>query len=153
MSRFLGLCAVIVCAALAHGDDAKGKKDTQDKKPEAALEGAWNLVGLEQGGAKQSEADLKGSTLTFKENRYIFKIGKETEEGTFKVDSSKKPNTLDLAITTGEDKGKQQLGLVEITGDTLKICVDVPGATNRPKELKSPASTNVLLFVFKKMGK
>jgi uncharacterized protein (TIGR03067 family) len=42
--------------------------------------------------------------------------------------------TIDLAITEGEDSGKAQLGIVELTDGTLRMCLDTPGAGQRPSE-------------------
>ena len=57
-----------------------------------------------------------------------------TERGTLKLDASKQPMTIDLAITEGDDSGKAQIGIVEVTDGTLRMCLDTPGAGQRPSE-------------------
>jgi hypothetical protein len=44
------------------------------------------------------------------------------------------PMTVDLAITEGDDSGKAQTGIVEVTDGTLRMCLDTPGAGQRPSE-------------------
>ena len=60
--------------------------------------------------------------------------GKVTERGTLKLDASKQPMTIDLAITEGDGSGKAQIGIVEVTDGTLRMCLDTPGAGQRPSE-------------------
>ena len=52
------------------------------------------------------------------------------------IDPSKKPKTIDYDMSEGFSKGKKQLGIYELSGDTFKACFNSPGA-ERPKELKS----------------
>src|SRR5262249_16325004 len=117
MSRLLGSSALICILALgflARADDDKDKKAAKGKKAPPALEGSWTLTSLDEGGVRQSDDKVKGSTLTMKGDKYTFKTGVDnpnvkgdTEEGTFKVDAGKKPNTIDLEIGSGMDKGKK----------------------------------------------
>jgi uncharacterized protein (TIGR03067 family) len=150
MSRILGICAfacLIGLSGRSAGDDVK------DKKPEALLEGDWSVVSEEKGGDKQllNAEDSAKLVLSFKGNKYTFKGDKASEEeGTFKVDTSKKPYTIDLDITSGETKGKKQLGIFEVDATSLTLCVEAAGSTARPGAMKTEDGSNVLLFVFKK---
>ena len=68
-------------------------------------------------------------TLTFTGDTYHQTLGGEVNErGTIKLDASKKPMTIDLIITEGPDAGKTQLGIFEVTGDTVRASLDTPGA-------------------------
>lgn len=58
--------------------------------------------------------------------------GKVDERGTLKVDASAKPMTFDLAITEGSSAGKTQLGLAELSGDTMRVALAEPGVPTRP---------------------
>lgn len=66
--------------------------------------------------------------------------GKTDERGTVKLDPSTKPMSIALIITEGSSAGKTQLGLVEITGDTMTLTLAEPGDTARP----SPTSKDSL---------
>ena len=53
-------------------------------------------------------------SLTFKGNTYLQTFGGNVNEsGTFKIDTAKKPMTMDLTITEGSDAGKAQPGIVD----------------------------------------
>jgi uncharacterized protein (TIGR03067 family) len=58
--------------------------------------------------------------------------GEVTEEGTVKVDVSKKPVWFDLSILTGPDAGKSQPGLAVIEGDVLTLSLAAAGNATRP---------------------
>jgi uncharacterized protein (TIGR03067 family) len=55
-----------------------------------------------------------------------------TERGTIKLDATKKPLAMDLMIQEGEDAGKLQVGILEVTGDTMKAKLAAPATTTRP---------------------
>ena len=74
-------------------------------------------------------------TLTFTGEKYQQAVGAEVNErGTFTVDASKKPMSLDLVIVEGSDAGKTQLGIFEVTGETMRANLDMPGAGQRPAD-------------------
>jgi uncharacterized protein (TIGR03067 family) len=75
------------------------------------------------------------------------------EEGTFKLDAGKEPRKIDLAITTGNDKGKDQLGIYQLTGDMLKVCFAAPGSKDRPTEFASKANPRTLIVVLQREKK
>ena len=74
--------------------------------------------------------------------------GAVNERGTIRVDASKKPMTIDLAITEGSDAGKTQLGIVEVTGDAIRGNLDTPGAGQRPTDFT--VKDGAIMFVGKK---
>ena len=138
------LAAAVLLAGGKPKDDA-GKKDLD------ALQGTWKGASGENDGKPVSEDDAKARELTFKGPQYSFKVsGKEVETGTVKLDSSKTPKTMDITITTGDDKGKTQLAVYQVDADTLKICYAAAGAKERPKELSTKAGTKQGLLIFKR---
>ena len=114
----------------------------------AALQGTWVVQTING----QTPGD--GSTemsITFGAGTYYQTFGgKVNERGTFKVDASKKPMTIDLAITEGSDAGKAQLGIFAVTGDTLNANFDTAGGTTRPADMKPAAGSLVLVAKKKK---
>jgi uncharacterized protein (TIGR03067 family) len=105
-------------------------------KGAAALQGTWALTTI------NGQAATEGNelTLTFKGNEYHQTFGGTVNErGTFKVDATKKPMTIDLVIKEGDDAGKTQLGLFEVTGDSMRCSFNPPGSTERPASLTEGA--------------
>jgi uncharacterized protein (TIGR03067 family) len=124
---------VVAAFAFASGLIAQDTKTSGT----AALQGTWMPEGAPP------------MTLTFTGDKYEQTVGGDVNErGSIKVDSSKKPMTIDLLIAEGDDAGKIQLGIFEVTGDTIRANLDRPGAGQRPTDFT--VKEDSILFVGKK---
>ena len=65
------------------------------------------------------------------------------------IDPSQKPKTIDYEMTEGFTKGKKQLGIYELEGDTFKSCFGRPGA-ERPSDFTSKPGDGRTLSVWKR---
>jgi len=65
------------------------------------------------------------------------------------LDPSKKPKTIDYQMTDGFTKGKKQLGIYEVDGDTFKSCFGKPDA-ERPTDFTSKPGDGRTLSVWKR---
>jgi uncharacterized protein (TIGR03067 family) len=150
MMKYL-LTALVVSLLLA----AEDKKD-EVKKDQEALQGTWRFVSSETGGKDQTE-EFKDHLLVFEGDTFALKKGDEVGlKGTFKLDPSKKPRSIDMTITEGGregDKGKVLHGIYEPEKDTLKWCTAEPGGTDRPKEFSTKEGINHMLVTLKKEKK
>jgi uncharacterized protein (TIGR03067 family) len=145
------IAAAVGLALLLHAD-AQEEKKGKDKGLDA-LKGTWTAKTLERGGQAVPDDDLKElqMQLIFDGDKYTERIrGKVNEEGTIKIDTSKKPHTIDLMIRTGNDAGKLQVCIYEIKGDTLKMCLALPGDKERPTEFTSPDGQTRANVVFQR---
>ncbi len=141
------LMMIVATGLLMAADDSPADKA---KKELEALQGTWNGVSAQENGQAVPEANAKSMQLIIKGDKYTFKLeGREFEQGTLKVDPTKKPKTIDIKITMGDDKGKDQPGYYELEKDTLKICVPSPGKP-RPKEFGAKPDSGANLFVFQR---
>lgn len=137
------LATIIAAITLVTGLFTQGTKPQvkpgakpQVAKGAAVLQGTWEVSSLNGQAATQGN-ELK---LTFEGNKYHQTLGGTVNErGTFKVDATKKPMTIDLSIAEGDDAGKTQLGLFEVTGDTMRITFNGPGSPERPASLTEGA--------------
>jgi uncharacterized protein (TIGR03067 family) len=116
---------------------ARGADDEAVKKDLAQLQGEWTMVSGSANGESMSEEMrkemkrlCKGDEITVMMGEQVFLKAKLT------LDPSKKPKTIDYEMTEGFTKGKKQLGIYEINGDTFKACFSSPGS-ERPTELKA----------------
>jgi uncharacterized protein (TIGR03067 family) len=140
MTRFIMAVAVVALAGSVLAQESK------DAKGAAALQGTWVISSINGQTAPEGSPEM---TLTFTGDKYSQAVGGEVNErGTIKVDASKTPMTIDLIIVEGADAGKTQLGIFEITGDTIRASLDNPGAQQRPKDFT--LSEGSLMFVGKK---
>jgi uncharacterized protein (TIGR03067 family) len=118
-------------------------------RPEASpLDGNWTVTELISNGKKVEEA--AGMKIKIADGKFqTFRGDQQASAGTAKVDASKTPIAIDTTYTEGPNKGKGRKGLVEVKGDTARICFsDVDG--DRPTEFASKEGTKVLLFTLKK---
>jgi uncharacterized protein (TIGR03067 family) len=109
-----------------------------------ALQGAWGYVTLELDGKSIPEQTLGTSKLEIAGNKFTSTTGDVVYKGTFKVDATQKPKTIDLTFTEGPEKGNTALGIYELTGDTWRICLTVT-AKERPKEFATKAGSGLAL--------
>jgi len=143
-SFLIALAAIVILPASAEEEDAV-------KKDMAQLQGEWSMVsGSADGQAmpeemvKQMKRICKGdeATATMAGQVYIkAKIG---------IDPSKNPKTIDYQMTDGFTKGKTQLGIYEVNGDTFRSCFAKPGA-ERPTDFTSTPGDGRTVSVWKRI--
>jgi uncharacterized protein (TIGR03067 family) len=116
------------------------------------LEGTWELVAIEADG-KELKAP-KDAQMVTTGNKFVLKTGdKVVIVGTFKVDASTKPKTIDVTYTEGPDKGKSFKGIYEVDGDTSRFCRPLNPEDARPTEFKTKAGGGVFLATYKRAKK
>jgi uncharacterized protein (TIGR03067 family) len=124
--------AFALVTALVAGTAAQGTAQPPVPKDFAPFQGTWLITHVSGQALSDQGVEM---TLTFTGDKYAQSInGAVNERGTVKLDASKKPMTFDLIITEGDDAGKTQLGVVELTGDTIKGKLSLPGETFRPTD-------------------
>ncbi|MEO6223506.1 MAG: TIGR03067 domain-containing protein [Vicinamibacterales bacterium] len=118
----LVLSLFVVTAGQTAQDDVKKELDK--------LQGNWAVTTF-NGQAVPTEAQ---AFLVFKADKYEqWNSGAVDERGTIKLDPKTKPLSIDLIITEGNDAGKTQPGVYELTApDSLSIGLATPGTTTRP---------------------
>ena len=140
---FITFAAVTISSTWAQESEAV-------KKDLARLQGEWSMVSGSADGQpmpdemlKEMKRVCKGDELTVTMAGELFFKAKIT------IDPSKKPKTIDYQMTEGFTKGKKQLGIYEVDGDTLKSCFGKAGA-ERPTGFTSKAGDGRTLSVWKR---
>jgi uncharacterized protein (TIGR03067 family) len=117
--------------------------DEKPKEDQKALQGTWVVVAAELDGKEFKEA-LK-AVMTLKDDKLTVKLADgRTTEGTFKIDASANPRTIDL-IPEDKDKPKA-LCIYQLDGDKLKLCLTEKPGADRPTEFKAGKDTYLLEF-------
>jgi uncharacterized protein (TIGR03067 family) len=120
------------------------------KKEMALFDGEWTMVSGERDGLALPDDLVKSAKRVAKDGETTVTIGGTIFlKAKYSVDPSKKPKTIDYSLTEGTNKGKMQLGIYEIDGDTLKFCFAVPGA-ERPTDFTAKPESGRTLSVWKR---
>ncbi len=108
------------------------------------LQGKWVVESFEYNGNPIDV--MKDAVREFVGGKYTLKPkDRDALEGTVKIDSSKKPKTIDLDVA-----GRMLKGIYELDGDTLKMCYNLSG-NERPSELASPPDSGIVLVIHKRL--
>ena len=103
------------------------------------LQGTWKQVGYERDGVTEP-LDESGwePRSTFAGDTFIVTLadGSTPIRGTFKLDPTRNPKTVDWTDTFGEDAGKTLLAIYRLEGDLFTFCAAYPGL-GRPTEFKT----------------
>lgn len=140
------VCLVLAFSLLVAADEPN--KEAVDKELKK-LEGTWQTVAFEHNGKTIPEENVKSWTLEIKGDKYTMTIGNNSEEGTFKVDPSKKPATVDVKPSEGPNKGKTRKGIYRLGEDEAKVCFSAIGEEERPTDFASPEGSKNYLWTFK----
>jgi uncharacterized protein (TIGR03067 family) len=139
----LGITIASLTPVLADDKDAV-------KKDLAAMQGEWSMVSGSADGQpmpddqrKRMKRVCKGDETTTTMSGQVYIKAKIT------LDPLKKPKTIDYDMTDGFTKGKKQLGIYEVEGDTFKACFGKPGA-ERPTDFTSKPGDGRTLSVWKR---
>ncbi len=139
MRTMIGLVCVLLVAA-----DAKDK----EKKADDPLAGTWKVSALVANGQEREQA--KGSTYTFADGKVTMKGQRGERVSTYKLDTSKKPATIDLTAQGGERNGQTTKGIYEVKGDEVKLCIALMPDAERPKAFASAADSGQAFITLKR---
>ena len=144
-TRFLLVILIgVVTLSAADPPPADDKKEIQ---------GSWTLIALEINGKPIGDS-VRGAGLKviFQKDTITFKSKDGPDmppTGNFKldakIDGTKKHKTIETTI--GKDT---ELGIYELTGDTLRVCMARVGVDKPPTEFKTSEKDGYRLFSFKK---
>src|SRR5438046_3470447 len=126
------------------------EKNEAAKKDMAALQGEWIMVSGSADGQPMPEDMLKQMKRVCKGDEVTVSMGTQTFlKAKITIDPSSKPRTIDYYMTEGLTKGKKQLGIYELNGDSFKACFAAPGA-ERPADFTGKAGDHRTLSVWKR---
>lgn len=129
------------------------RDDAAVKKEMALLDGDWSMVSGEASGqALPAEAVKSGKRVAKDGETSITINGNVLFKAKFTIDPTKKPKTIDYAMTDGPTKGKTHLGIYELDGDTVKFCFAAPG-NERPTDFTAKEGSGRTLSAWKREKK
>jgi uncharacterized protein (TIGR03067 family) len=130
ISRTIACLSLVLSLGIASAGDA-AKKD-KDK-----LNGSWQSTEIVNGGNK---SDLE-VTLKFDGDKVTVTIkDKDAITGTYSIDPSKTPATIDLNLEK-DGNALKVLAIYEVKGDELKICHTQGEGSDRPTSFEATEKT------------
>jgi len=144
MNRFvpLGMLAALLVVVPILAED-------KDKKS-SPLEGTYTIVSGEEDGKTTPKEKIAGGKVTFSADNITGtdKDRKEFFAAAYKLDTSTKPWTITMTGTA--PKSVKSVGVVEVKGDTLRICYALPGG-DKPNGFFTKQKQH--MFVLKRLDK
>lgn len=141
--NLLAMAGLLAVCAAQPPSDPKGLVDV------AQLQGTWTYSKLEVDG-KAIPGELLGrSRLEIQGVHFMQTDGSITYRGTFKLDASQSPKTIDLTFTEGPEKGNNAHGIYEIQGDEWRLCLPL-GKQPRPTEFATKPGSGYALQSLKR---
>jgi uncharacterized protein (TIGR03067 family) len=105
--------------------------------PPTVIEGQWQMVSAVMNGVPMPQnmvewcrRETRGDVTTVLAGTNIMLRAR------FSLDAGQSPWAIDYENIAGSNSGKAQLGIAELSGDSLRICMSPPGAA-RPADFES----------------
>ena len=103
------------------------------------LQGVWKQIAYERDGVTEPPDEQGWEPMTtFLGDTFVVTLadGSIPIQGTYKLDPTREPKTVDWTDTIGEDAGKTLLAIYSLEGDRLVFCAAYPGQ-ERPTEFRT----------------
>jgi uncharacterized protein (TIGR03067 family) len=146
MSRGLILVVPFLLATANAWSNDSGADDL------AKMQGDWMVHSMRSEGMDVPADDAQSLFRTIEGDKYtISRYTKRAGQGTFKIDATQSPKTIDSQPTTPPGT-KPILGIYEFQGQLLRICNARPGQP-RPKNFDAKQYTGHTLIVWEREAK
>jgi uncharacterized protein (TIGR03067 family) len=141
----LALCLLWASAGRLDAQTPEIQKEVDTLLERLRLEGTWSPKSAVSDGKRVARPELKGLTLTFTPASFRHaKRGKTVTEGSFEIDITHAPKTLDLTAK-GAKAGAKVLAVYALQGDTLMIATNIAGG-GRPTALVPAKGRSVIVY-------
>jgi uncharacterized protein (TIGR03067 family) len=137
----------LLAALLVSADDPKAEALRREV---ARHQGAWAVTSFVREG-KASPKELVDSIVRVVEGDHVVwkRDGKSFAGTTVALDPSKDPATIDVTPDGGPSRGERVLGIYQLDGDALTICMADPGR-DRPRAFEAPEGSKQTLMTFRR---
>jgi len=113
------------------------------------FEGTWSYASVVADGKPAPKESLKASRLVLKGDRFTMTTPESTHKGTYSVDPTVTPKTIDVTFIEGPRAGKTIKGIYDLTGDTCKVCIALDDQP-RPTEFASKPGNGYVLEILRR---
>ena len=127
------------------GDDKAGAVKAELER----FAGTWRYESTVVEGQEVPAEGLRDARLKIQGDTFALTDPTATYRGTFVVDPTSTPRTIDVTFTEGPEAGKTSLGIYQLDGETYKVCVGLAGR-ERPKDFEARPGSGHALQVLKR---
>jgi len=114
------------------------------------LQGEWTAVSIEENGSTLSPEQVRKRNMKLRFDGYsVTMVWEFSNQGTFTVDPTAQPKTIDFTIQGRGSRQMQMLGIYDWNGDNLKICFLRPPDV-RPGEFRIIPPNEGIIAVFQR---
>ena len=141
---------VLALFLLAGADASRGDENKKDLEK---IQGDWAQVSMIVDGAKLPDDEAQALFRSIKGEQYtVFRFKKALGKGSFKIDATNKPRTIDAMPLVAGQKLKPMLGIYECDGAKLKLCFARAGQP-RPADFSAEKGSGQTLSVWEREKK
>jgi uncharacterized protein (TIGR03067 family) len=121
-----------------------------------ALNGNWQLTSITFGGKEWPVPDEFKDLITEVKDLKIStkningKLPAEERTGTFSLDTTSRPRSLDLVMDNGPDAHKRLKAIYKLEGDALTVCFD-PRTSAGPADFVTTEQNTYIVAVLKRL--
>jgi uncharacterized protein (TIGR03067 family) len=121
------------------------------KKDMDQMQGTWQMVSMNAEGETQPlDGPLAKLQLIIKDDNRTVRAGDVVfAQACYHINPWAEPPAIDVHLTRGVSKGQTMLGIYEIKGDRLRVCLAVPGR-QRPFDFSPKAGSGHVLQELKR---
>jgi uncharacterized protein (TIGR03067 family) len=144
-SYTLAALALVLLGGALRGQD--GEAAEQERK---LLNGKWELTRSVADGKEQPAGPQK-VLVALKDGKYTITVGgKVIGEGTYTIDPTTSPRSMDVLPSQAPGRGRTTLVIYEVKGDVYRVCGAPPGAP-RPRAFESEEGSKLTLCTYKRV--
>ena len=116
----------------------------------AYLTGAWNAIRFSVKGQDLPDEAIENIKLTFGNGRFVLNMGAELQTGTYTIDTTSSPMSMQIDISSGQNKGQTRHGSFKLLKNQRLLMVFSTNADGRPTRFVPDDTGNSFLVVYQK---
>jgi uncharacterized protein (TIGR03067 family) len=137
--------ALLAYAGLLLAADApKGPTDHE------RIQGVWKIIAEVENGKDTPPRRNEKVRIHLTADKVVITEGDDKRQGTYKLDPSRKPSTIELVPEDGPNKGKKALGIYQLSGDTLTLCLTLQEGKDPPGDFTARAGSGRVLLTLQR---
>jgi uncharacterized protein (TIGR03067 family) len=104
------------------------------------LQGAWSITSMSTDGVDAASKDLPSEVLVFQGDRVNMPIDSD-----YSLDTKANPKRIDMTCRITAPPNNWMLGIFEVSGDDLKLCLGAPGHERPTEFVTAPGNWRTLM--------